>query len=49
MGLGEVLEDKQGKKVERKRGGWAGSMGGELIRIRQLEGTTEQPRNPISL
>lgn len=37
-----MLKDKQGKKVESKRQRQAGSMGEELIRVRQLEGTAEQ-------
>lgn len=44
MGLGEVLEDKQGKKVESKRQRRAGSTGEELIKVRELEGTAKQPR-----
>lgn len=45
MGLGEVLEDKQGKKVESKRQRGAGSTGEELIMVGQLEGTAKQLRS----
>lgn len=46
MGLGEVLEDKHGKKVESKRHRGAGSTGEELIRVREVEGTVKQSRSP---
>lgn len=47
MGLGEVLEDKQGKKVESKRQRGAGSTEQELIMIGQQEETAKQPRSLI--
>lgn len=43
MGLGEVLEDKQGKKVESKRQGRAGSSEEELIKVGQLEKREKEP------